>query len=205
MRHRILILPVLLAALALPACGSSSNSSSEATATATTAATDTPAPTATATPTATPTATATEDSSSSSTSSHSSYGVKIGGSLKSKPTITVKPGETPPTKLISEDLHEGTGAEAKSGDQVTVDYVGANFADGKQFDASWDRHQTFPFQLGGGQVIPGWDQGVVGMKVGGRRLLIIPPSLGYGAQANGPIVANETLIFVVDLRAVSGG
>jgi peptidylprolyl isomerase len=121
--------------------------------------------------------------------------------LATKPTITV-PSAPAPTSLQSTDLVVGTGAEAKAGDTVTVQYVGVNYADGKQFDASWDRGQPFSFQLGAGSVIEGWDQGVVGMKVGGRRELIIPPSLGYGAQGNGSVAPNETLIFVVDLLSV---
>ena len=96
-----------------------------------------------------------------------------------------------------------TGAEAKAGSNVSVQYVGVNFADCKQFDASWDRQSPLPFKLGAQQVIPGWDQGVVGMKVGGRRELIIPPDLGYGPNGQGPIQPNETLVFVVDLVSVT--
>jgi peptidylprolyl isomerase len=86
---------------------------------------------------------------------------------------------------------------------VSVQYVGVNFSNGQQFDASWDSGQPFEFPLGGGSVIPGWDQGVEGMKVGGRRELIIPPDLGYGAQGQPPdIPPNETLVFVIDLLDV---
>ena len=121
---------------------------------------------------------------------------------KTKPKVTVPKG-APPKSLVTEDLEEGTGAAAKAGDAVTVQYVGVNFKNGKEFDASWDRGEPFTFTLGAGEVIPGWDQGVEGMKVGGRRELVIPPELGYG-QAGAPpaIPPNETLVFVVDLEAV---
>ena len=109
----------------------------------------------------------------------------------------------PPADLVIEDIAEGDGPAAKSGDLVTVHYVGVAHSTGRQFDASWDRRDAFRFPLGGGQVIAGWDQGVQGMKVGGRRKLTIPPHLGYGAQgAPGAIKPNETLIFVVDLLGV---
>jgi peptidylprolyl isomerase len=121
---------------------------------------------------------------------------------KTKPKVTVPKG-TPPKKLEVKDLEEGSGATAKAGDAVTVNYVGANYKTGKEFDASWDRGEPFTFTLGAGEVIPGWDQGVEGMKVGGRRELIIPPELGYGAAGAPPAIPpNETLVFVVDLEAV---
>jgi FKBP-type peptidyl-prolyl cis-trans isomerase len=120
----------------------------------------------------------------------------------SKPTVEVPKGPAPKT-LVVKDLKTGDGAEAKSGDQVSVQYVGVLYDGGKQFDASWDRGQPFSFQLGGSQVIPGWDQGVAGMKVGGRRELIIPPDLAYGAQGRPPTIpANATLVFVIDLVSV---
>lgn len=119
-----------------------------------------------------------------------------------KPVITVPKGE-PPTDLMIEDLIEGDGAEAAAGMQATVDYVGINWSNGREFDASWNRNDTFSFGLGASQVIQGWDQGVQGMKVGGRRRLTIPPQMGYGASGAGGVIApNETLIFVVDLRNV---
>jgi FKBP-type peptidyl-prolyl cis-trans isomerase len=95
----------------------------------------------------------------------------------------------------------GTGAEAVAGKKISVNYVGT-LADGTKFDSSYDRNQPFEFTLGAGQVIAGWDQGVAGMKVGGKRKLVIPPSLGYGSQANGSIPANSTLTFEVELLAV---
>jgi peptidylprolyl isomerase len=122
---------------------------------------------------------------------------------KKKPKITVPKGE-PPAGLQIKDLKEGDGATAQSGDNVTVDYVGVAYSTGKEFDASWDRGEPFPFQLGAGQVIPGWDQGVAGMKVGGRRELTIPPDLAYGETGAPPDIGpNETLIFVVDLRKIN--
>jgi peptidylprolyl isomerase len=120
----------------------------------------------------------------------------------SKPTVKVPKGP-PPDQLVSNDLKEGDGAEAKAGDRVTVQYVGVLYDGGKEFDASWDRGQPFPFTLGSGEVIPGWDQGVEGMKVGGRRELIIPPALAYGPQGQPPdIPPNATLVFVIDLVSV---
>ena len=122
--------------------------------------------------------------------------------MASKPEVPIPDGPAP-TELVLDDLTEGTGPEAAAGQQVDVHYVGVSWSTGKQFDASWDRRATFDFKLGGGQVIKGWDQGVVGMKVGGRRRLTIPPALGYGAQGAGGVIApNETLIFVVDLVSV---
>ena len=119
-----------------------------------------------------------------------------------KPKVKVPSGK-PPKKLVIKDLIPGTGQAAKAGDPITVNYIGVNFANGKAFDNSYDRGQPFPFQLGGGQVIPGWDRGLVGMKVGGRRELVIPPSLAYGPQGQPPVIKpNETLVFVVDLKDV---
>ncbi len=100
-----------------------------------------------------------------------------------------------------EDIAVGTGAEAKAGDVVSVNYVGT-LLDGKKFDSSYDRKTPFEFTLGAGQVIQGWDQGVAGMKVGGKRNLVIPPELGYGAQTVGPIPANSTLKFTVELLGI---
>ena len=121
---------------------------------------------------------------------------------RSKPKVDIPSGPAP-KKLTIKDLKKGTGAAAKSGDTLTVNYVGVLFKGGKEFDNSYDRGQPFPFQLGAGMVIPGWDNGLVGMKVGGRRMLIIPPKDGYGASGSGPIPANATLVFVVDLQSIS--
>ena len=109
----------------------------------------------------------------------------------------------PPADLKLKDITVGDGQEATSGNTVTVHYVGVAHSTGEQFDASWDRGDTFSFKLGAGQVIAGWDKGVSGMKVGGRRRLVIPPHLGYGNRgAGGVIKPGETLIFVVDLLGV---
>ena len=119
-----------------------------------------------------------------------------------KPEITVPKGKAP-KKLVVKDIKEGTGPVAENGSNVQVQYVGVSFANGRQSDASWDRGEPFAFQLGAGQVIPGWDQGVAGMKVGGRRQLVIPPGLAYGKQGSPPAIGpNETLVFVVDLVGV---
>lgn len=110
----------------------------------------------------------------------------------------------PPTDLVVTDITEGDGAEATSGATVEVHYVGVTHSTGEEFDASYNRGQPLSFRLGVGQVISGWDQGVTGMKVGGRRQLVIPPHLGYGDRgAGGVIGAGETLIFVVDLLGVA--
>jgi peptidylprolyl isomerase len=122
-----------------------------------------------------------------------------------KPHVYVPPGEAPPAELVVEDLVEGDGVEAQSGNDVEVHYVGVAWSTRKQFDASWDRGDTFVFGLGRGQVIKGWVEGVVGMKVGGRRRITIPPNKGYGAAgAGGVIKGGETLVFVVDLLGVGG-
>jgi peptidylprolyl isomerase len=119
-----------------------------------------------------------------------------------KPDVT-SPGGTPPTELVIEDLTVGDGHEAIKGKFVDVHYVGVSWSTGREFDASWNRSELFQFPLGAGHVIAGWDQGVQGMKVGGRRKITIPPHLGYGANgAGGVIKPNETLIFVVDLLGV---
>lgn len=120
-----------------------------------------------------------------------------------KPDVTI-PDTAPPTELVIEDLDVGDGAEAVAGQRVSVHYVGVAWSTGQQFDASWDRNEAFGFGLGGQQVIAGWDQGVAGMKVGGRRRLTIPAHLGYGDRgAGGVIKGGETLVFVVDLLGVS--
>ena len=119
-----------------------------------------------------------------------------------KPVIEPPSGE-PPAELETTDIWEGDGAVATAGNVVTVHYVGVAFSTGGEFDASWNRNAPFRFPLGQGRVIAGWDEGVAGMKVGGRRKLVIPPHLGYGAAgAGGVIKGGETLVFVVDLLAV---
>jgi peptidylprolyl isomerase len=166
---------LLAAAVALAACGGDSKSDETA-----------------ATPTTTATATAAPVGK-----------VKVTGALGAKPKVSITPiNATPPAKLVIKDIAKGHGKKAKSGDTVTVHYYGALYANGSEFDASWDRGQPFSFPLGAGQVIPGWDKGVVGMKVGGRRVLTIPPELGYGPQGSGPIPPNSTLVFVVDMLKI---
>jgi FKBP-type peptidyl-prolyl cis-trans isomerase len=141
-------------------------------------------------------------SSPTSTGATGTASTPTSGPLSTEPTVTAPKG-APPTTLVTKDLIVGTGPEAKPGQSVTVNYVGALYSTGKVFDASWRRHEPFVFALGKKQVITGWDQGVAGMKVGGRRELIIPPSLGYGSKGVPPsIPANATLVFVVDLLAV---
>jgi peptidylprolyl isomerase len=136
----------------------------------------------------------------------------------SSPTVQPTPGEadinkkpkvpkgsgSPPTTLKAETLIQGNGPAIKSGQQATVNYVGVLFKDGKEFDSSWGKgKQPFQFSVGGGQVISGWDQGVLGMKVGERRRLTIPADLAYGAQGSPPKIGpNEALIFDIDLKKI---
>jgi peptidylprolyl isomerase len=121
------------------------------------------------------------------------------GPLSTKPSVSVPSGAAP-SKLVTKEIIKGTGPEAKAGESVTVNYVGVLYHGGKEFDASWKRNEPFTFALGKGQVIPGWDQGVAGMKVGGRRELIIPAELGYGKNGSPPTIPpNAPLVFVVDL------
>jgi len=174
---------VAAAGLGLAACGSSSSSSTTTTGAA---ATTTP-------PTTVPIGTVSDPSAA--------------GTWGTEPTITVPPG-SPPTQLESKNLIVGTGPAAKPGDAVTVQYVGVAYSSGKVFDSSWSRGQPFQFTIDSTNpsesVIQGWDDGVVGMQVGGRRELIIPPNLAYGAESPGAgIAANDTLIFIVDLLKIN--
>jgi peptidylprolyl isomerase len=122
---------------------------------------------------------------------------------KTKPKVEVPQG-APPKKVVTKELEEGSGPAAKAGDQVSVQYVGVNYKSGKEFDASWDRGEPFAFTLGAHEVISGWDIGIEGMKVGGRRELIIPPNHAYGASGAPPAIPpNETLVFVVDLEEIN--
>jgi peptidylprolyl isomerase len=123
---------------------------------------------------------------------------------KVKPVIA-KPAGEPPTRLVKRDIVKGSGARARAGDQVSVQYVGVLHSTGEQFDASWDTGQPFSFALGAGDVIAGWDEGVAGMRVGGRRELVIPPDKAYGPAGSPPIGPNETLVFVVDLLEIVAG
>ena len=124
-------------------------------------------------------------------------------STNEKPQVDVPSGEAPSYQLELDDITVGDGDEAGSGKVVEVHYVGVSWKTGKQFDASWDRGDTFKFTLGKGHVIAGWDQGVAGMKVGGRRRITIPPDLAYGKRGAGAAIGpDETLVFVVDLVGV---
>jgi len=124
------------------------------------------------------------------------------GPLSKEPTVTPPSGPAP-SKLETKDLITGAGPEAKAGEEITVNYVGVLYKGGKEFDASWKRHEPFSFQLGAGKVIKGWDQGIVGMKVGGRRELVIPSELAYGKTGSPPTIPpNAPLVFVVDLLKV---
>jgi peptidylprolyl isomerase len=129
-------------------------------------------------------------------------GVTVEGAdnLSAKPSVSVDSDSPPPGELVSHDLVEGDGPEIGRGDSAEVQYVGVSWSTAREFDSSWDRGaQPFSFPVGAGRVIGGWDRGVVGMRGGGRRLLVIPPDLGYGERGAGGVIGpNETLVFVVD-------
>ena len=155
----------------------------------------------TASTTATTEAPATSPSTSTAPSGSGSKtvaGLKISTDLSSKPAIP-KPSGKAPAELVAEDVVTGSGTGVKAGDQIVVNYVGVLHTTGEQFDASWDAGRPYSFMLGQGNVIPGWDQGLEGMKVGGRRVLVIPPDLAYGDTGQGTIPPGATLIFVVDM------
>jgi peptidylprolyl isomerase len=178
-----------LSALGLAACSSSPSANSSGSSNSTTSTTH---GSATSQPGGAPTAIAPIPTSDLSPA----------GTAGTPPTVTVPHGP-PPTNLLSADLINGTGTTAGDGDTVSVQYVLATYSSGKVIQSSWTG-QPFSFVLGEGQVIPGWDKGVVGMKVGGRRELIIPASLGYQNKSPGPGIApNDTLVFVIDLLGVS--
>ncbi len=168
-----LAIGVLCAVLALAGCGGGDDSSTE-----------------------------TSDAAATEESAESKAGEATATAEKTKPKVTVPKG-APPKKLERRDLEKGSGKAAKAGDEVTVHYVGVGYKSGEEFDSSWSRSEPFSFTLGGQEVIPGWEQGVVGMKVGGRRELVIPPGLAYGAAGAPPAIGpNETLVFVIDLVEV---
>ena len=185
-----LLLTAMLAALALvlAACGDD----------------DEPEPGSEAPALTTPPATQTQAETTEEQAAAPSGG-EISKKLGEKPTIPRPEGE-PPTELVKRDIVKGDGKTARSGDNVTVQYVGVNHSNGAEFDASWNAGQPFTFTLGSGQVIPGWDEGVAGMKVGGRRQLTIPPDQAYGEMGSPPAIGpNETLVFVIDLEKVESG
>jgi peptidylprolyl isomerase len=132
--------------------------------------------------------------------------VSVSTDTGSKPVVTV-PDAEPPAALFTADVVEGSGVEAKAGDAVAVQYAGFNWSNGKEFDASWNRGAQ-PFEvapLGAAPVIQGWNDGLIGSQVGDRRVIVIPPELGYGAQGAGGVIGpNETLVFVVDVVSING-
>jgi peptidylprolyl isomerase len=179
------ILAVVAAALTLGACGQSSNVAAPASSAPPSSASATAAP-----PTQSKGRECTADD------------VKTTGNFGENPTITIPDSCDPPKKLITKDLVQGPGPGAVSGNSLEMNYSLVTWSNKQKLDSSFDRGQPFSLQLGAGMVIPGWDQGLVGIKQGGRRLLIIPPDLGYGAGGQG-IKPNETLVFVVDAVKVS--
>jgi len=126
-------------------------------------------------------------------------GVEVSTDTETAPEITIPDGD-PPEELVVEVVVEGDGDEVKSGDLLVADYVGQLWDTGEEFDSSWSRGEPAAFAIGAEQVIAGWDEGLVGQKVGSRVLLVIPPDLGYGDEESGPIPAGSTLVFVVDIR-----
>lgn len=191
--RRTLVLTIGALGLILAACGSSSPSAQT---TSTTTASRT-----TTTPVSTSTTSAPSTSTSGASGQSSLPAVGNATDLSVEPTIAAGT-PPPPSTLQTKDLVVGTGATATSTSTVKVQYAGANYATGKIFDASWTDSGPTSFSLNGG-VIPGFAAGIVGMKVGGRREIVIPPAEGYGASGNGPVGPNETLVFVVDLLGVS--
>ena len=181
MRRRVIAL-LSVAALGLGACGDDEGGGADL---------------VPAIPANTPTETTPTETTSTTGKPFQVSSIKVSKDTAKKPTIT-KPSGDPPTKLVKKDIVVGKGAAAADGDSLSMHYLGALF-DGEQFEASWDAGKPFDLALGQGAVIPGWDQGIVGMKAGGRRLLVIPPDLAYGEQGQGNIPPNATLIFVVDL------
>jgi peptidylprolyl isomerase len=180
MARRLLTLLALLAALGVAACGDDSDEDGG----------DNPPPPA-----------AQEQTEAEPTPSEQREALK---DTSTKPEIP-RPTGSPPRRLEIEDIVRGKGPAAKRGDTVLVHYAGVTFSTGEEFDASWNSGQPFPLPLGQGQVIEGWDRGLVGMRVGGRRMLTIPPELAYGAQGFPPAIGpNETLVFVVDLLEIAG-
>lgn len=186
MRARAIAL-LAATALAVGACGDSEDDTDLPAAV--------PANPAETTPTETMTAPATTTATGETKSA-------ISTDLSSKPVIP-KPSGKAPTKLVVKDIVTGKGAAAKLDDTVTVHYVGSSYASGEEFEASWDSGETAQFPLSKGQLIDGWVEGIPGMKVGGRRMLVIPSELAYGARGSPPSIGpDETLVFVIDLKKV---
>jgi peptidylprolyl isomerase len=191
-RRGALVLAALAAAGAIAGCGSSSSSKEIA------PGNENPNATAEA---AKQEASESKSTTASATPSAATVKTPTTGPLSKEPTVTPPSGPAP-TKLVTKELIKGTGAEAKAGESVTVNYVGVLYKTGKVFNASWESKQPFTFVLGRKQVITGWDNGVVGMRVGGRRELIIPADEAYGSRGSPPAIPpNAPLVFVVDLLA----
>lgn len=188
-RHLTTVLLAVLA-LAIGACGGDTKTSAIPSDDAPAGSTTTTTPTTTEEAAPKPTA---------PTAAIKALAAKVSDNPKKRPKIP-KPSGKPPTELMVVDIKEGSGPAAKAGDQLTMDYSGTSWSTGKEFDSSWKSGQPFPLQLGAGSVISGWENGIPGMKQGGRRMLVIPPDQGYGEQGSGGIKPNETLVFVVDLR-----
>jgi peptidylprolyl isomerase len=188
-------------AFGLAACGNSSGPGSTTPTTAGTSSNSGTGPTTTTTTPASTTST-TGTGSASAIAPIPAADRSAAGTAGAPPTLTVPTGQ-PPTQLESADLIAGTGPAAKAGDALTVEYELGTYSSHSLVQSSWTS-QPFQLTLGAGQVIPGWDQGLVGMKAGGRRELIIPPSLGYRDQSPGPgIAANDTLVFIIDLQKIN--
>jgi peptidylprolyl isomerase len=179
-RAPLAVLALVGASIAAAGCGSSGSSSSSAQ----------------------QTHSATETSASAAGGREGAGTTPTSGPLSREPKVSI-PSGPPPSHLVTTEIIRGHGAEAKPGDHVVVNYVGAFYRSGKVFDASWRHGAPFPFTIGQHEVIPGWEAGVTGMRVGGRRELIIPPSLAYGPSGRPPVIPpNATLVFVVDLLSV---
>ena len=181
MRGRVIAL-LSVAALGLGACGDDEGGSADL---------------VPAIPAETPTATTPSTSTSTTGKPFRLASIKVSKDTSKKPTIT-KPSGDPPSELVTKDIVVGKGAAAADGNNLSMHYLGALF-DGEQFEASWDAGKPFDFELGAGNVIQGWDEGIKGMKAGGRRLLVIPAEKAYGAQGQGDIPPDATLLFVVDV------
>jgi peptidylprolyl isomerase len=184
------IMAVVAGALVLASCGQTQNTAAPTSSSPSTSANTAAGPTSTALPTQRKGKECTADD------------ITTTGKFGEKPTITIPDSCDPPTKLITKDLSVGTGPAAKAGDELNMNYLLVTWSDKKVLDNSYDRKQLFDLTLGAGAVIPGWDQGLAGIKQGGRRLLIIPPDLAYGEGGQG-IQPNETLVFVTDAVTVT--
>ncbi|CAM3479875.1 FKBP-type peptidyl-prolyl cis-trans isomerase [Kibdelosporangium persicum] len=191
----------LVAAATLSACA---NSEQASTGSPTRTSTPPPPSTTSARSTATTSATtATAGATNPAGAECTADDIQVTGDFGQKPTITIPATCQPPKQLLIKDLKPGTGAEIKTGSSIQANYLLQTWSDKKLVDNSFDRGQPLEVQVGSGQVIQGWEQGLLGLKQNGRRLLVIPPDLGYGAQGKPPVKPNETLVFVTDAVQVS--